>query len=372
MAAASTAPAVEQQTRQVVALDFAELEADADLSDRIAEAFSYDGLGILTVRGVPGLAELRQNLLPLARRFADLPDEVKAQYEHPDSCYSFGWSHGKEKLQGKPDLAKGSFYANPQYDRPVEDEEIIQNFAPFVHPNIWPTEHVPDMEPAFKAMGQLVVRVGELVARQCDRYVQQQCPNYEDFKLFEVIRTSKCCKARLLHYFPMPPAAADKPADESTDFSDWCGWHNDHGSLTGLVPAMYFDADGHEIPNPDPKAGLYIRSRDGSLIKAAVGADGLAFQIGETAQIHSGGLLQATPHAVRGVDAPGVSRETFAVFMEPNWDGDMRIPDGRSLAQAQDQQAAQALPAGVPPLARRFEEGMDFGDFTKATLSEYY
>lgn len=36
---------------------------------------------------------------------------------HQDSCYSFGWSHGKEKLQGRPDVSKGSYYANPQYDR---------------------------------------------------------------------------------------------------------------------------------------------------------------------------------------------------------------------------------------------------------------
>lgn len=372
--ATTAAPAVEQATRQVVSLDFTDLDADVDLTDRIGEAFGYDGLGILTVKNIPGLPELRQNLLPLARTFADLPDEVKNQYEHPESCYSFGWSHGKEKLQGKPDLAKGSFYANPQYDRPVEDPEILANFAPFVHPNIWPTEHVPEMEPAFKALGQLVVRVGMLVGRQCDRYVQKQCPEYEDFKLFEVIRTSKCCKARLLHYFPMPPseAGATDVKDESVDFSDWCGWHNDHGSLTGLVPAIYMDADGAQIPNPDPTAGLYIRSRDGTLVKAVVDADGLAFQIGETAQIHSGGLLQATPHAVRGANAPGVSRETFAVFMEPNWDGDMVIPATRSLAQAQDQQAAQNLPPGVPPLGRRFSEGMDFGDFTKATLSEYY
>ena len=36
-------------------------------------------------------------------------------------------------------------------------------------------------------------------------------------------------------------------------------------------------------------------------------------------QIHSGGLLRATPHHVRtpSVPAAGVSRNTFAVFMQP-------------------------------------------------------
>jgi len=37
-------------------------------------------------------------------------------------------------------------------------------------------------------------------------------------------------------------------------------------------------------------------------------------------QLHSGGLLQATPHFVRASSsaaAAGVSRNTFAVFMQP-------------------------------------------------------
>ncbi len=52
---------------------------------------------------------------------------------------------------------------------------------------------------------------------------------------------------------------------------------------------------------------------------------------GETACIHSGGYLQATPHCVRGAageKARGVSRETMAVFMEPMWDEPMTVPAG--------------------------------------------
>ena len=46
--------------------------------------------------------------------------------------------------------------------------------------------------------------------------------------------------------------------------------------------------------------GLYIRTRKSELIKVNIPSDCLAFQIGETAQIHSGGILQATPHSVKG------------------------------------------------------------------------
>ena len=51
---------------------------------------------------------------------AELPEEVKSSLEHKESFYAFGWSHGKEQLQGGvPDLGKGSYYNNPQYMEPA-------------------------------------------------------------------------------------------------------------------------------------------------------------------------------------------------------------------------------------------------------------
>lgn len=134
----------------------------ADLSPQIEAAFGAAGLGLLTVSGVPGVAERRRALLPLARRFALLPEEAKRRYEHAASFYSFGWSHGKEKLQGRPDVHKGSYYANPLHDRPTADAGLVERFPAFYHPNIWPSAEgdLPELEPAFKAMGRLIVEVG--------------------------------------------------------------------------------------------------------------------------------------------------------------------------------------------------------------------
>ncbi len=341
------------QKADVVEIPYEDLAAGKDLSHLIAQAYGFDGIGLLTVSGVPGLLEARANLLPLGRRFALLDKSVKDKYEDPSSYYSFGWSHGKEKLEGKPDTSKGSYYANPQYDRPVEDEEIIKKWPGFASPNIWPTAEIPEFETAFKALGQLIVSVGQLVADQCDVYVKKQLPSYATGRLGRIIKTSPSCKARLLHYFPAAAPSEKDGESKDADFSSWCGWHNDHGSLTGLTSAMYFDEEGIEASNGDPTAGLYIRGRHGQLIKAGFGADRLAFQIGETAQIHSGGVLQATPHAVRGSSDPRICRDTFAVFMEPNWDEPMNVPESVSPDDAQSQLAAKALPKGVPPLSKR-------------------
>ena len=68
---------------------------------------TQDGLGIIAITNVPKVKEMRERLLPLGRKFMMLPDEIKAKYEHPYSLWSLGWSHGKEKLQGRPDFCKG-------------------------------------------------------------------------------------------------------------------------------------------------------------------------------------------------------------------------------------------------------------------------
>ena len=73
-------------------------------------------------------------------------------------------------------------------------------------------------------------------------------------------------------------------------------WHNDHGSLTGLLPALYLDPNGQVVDCLDPQAGLYIKSRAGELVHAQLPSNALMFQVGETMQVQSGGCLQATPH----------------------------------------------------------------------------
>ena len=40
---------------------------------------------------------------------------------------------------------------------------------PFYHPNIWPKDDVPDLEPAFKDLGELVIDVGIRLAKHCDQ-----------------------------------------------------------------------------------------------------------------------------------------------------------------------------------------------------------
>ena len=163
-----------------------------------------------------------------------------------------------------------------------------------------------------------------------------------------MINTSQTTKARLLHYFPPQPGTLSTGQDEPVD--SWCGFHLDHSLLTGLcsvrppplsplhiikppncplpfTKAMYLrqetNAEPSIVPSPSPSSGLYIRTRGGDLTKVTIPQDSIAFQTGEAFELATGGRLRATPHCVRvgaSKDAERVSRETFALFMQPNTD----------------------------------------------------
>lgn len=81
-------------------------------------------------------------------------------------------------------------------------------------PNVWPS-HMPQLRPAFLDVAKLVRDVGLLVAKCAGAYVHSRCEGYEPGKLESILRHSKCCKARLLHYFPANDAG--KGGSENND-----------------------------------------------------------------------------------------------------------------------------------------------------------
>lgn len=342
------------------------VEPESDLSEHIEQACT---LGFMVVSDVPQLLGMRERLLSLAQCFAALPEEVRKQYEDSGSLYSCGWSHGREVFNGQPDMNKGSYYGNPLRDEPVGFEGQQARYLSLCGSNKWPREHLPDLEFAFKELGRLIIEVSLLVAAHLDIYLEKH--RVADVStagahkgdnngatrgiLRRTITESPNPKGRLLHYFP------NSGDDDSTgDSGGWCGWHRDHGSLTGLTAGMYFK-DGREVMPPDSQAGLYVKARDGSEVKAAVAGNELLFQFGEALQVQSGGVFCATPHYVRrpcaSAAAEGVSRANFAVFTQPAFDAPMDLPPW-----------AVAADIGV----NGWQPGMSFGEFSEAVIGNNY
>ncbi|KZT74903.1 Clavaminate synthase-like protein [Daedalea quercina L-15889] len=294
----------------------------------IAKAFGSqpDCLGIVVVRDLPqSYVAAREKLLRLAYRFANLDHETRERCADQQSKYSFGWSHGKEIMNGRPDLLKGSYYANPIMDTPNVTAEQREAYPEYYGSNIWPANNIQGIEgfeDAFKTLGRFVFKVGVELAVACQPFAASHLTD-SSVSLADLIRTSQTTKARLLHYFAPSPDAPVPAEGEPID--SWCGFHLDHSLLTGLCSALFVRPSPAGEPivvqNPSPSSGLYIRTRGGNLTKVSIPSDCLAFQTGEALELATTGNLRATPHCVRvgaGPGMEGVSRETFALFMQPD------------------------------------------------------
>jgi len=364
------------------------------LLSKLGQAFGSEDecLGILLVTNLPQhYTAMRERVLTLTHKLGSLSSKDLDAVTVEESLYQVGWSHGKEKLSNNVnDTAKGSFYFNPLVEESLldavnnRDGEKAQTQGwiddPAVTtPNVWPQDSLPELQAAAMEMGQYIIKVGHKIALLCDLFVSKKCPTYKKWTMYETLTNSLFCKGRLLHYFPKDSQDNVKNAicdsvKSVEDYGNWCGWHNDHGSLTGLVPAMYFNSDGAAVHNNfEILGGLHIKSRSGKIHRVAIPDPDstLAFQVGETTQIVTGGVLQATPHAVHQVTT-GLSRESMAVFMEPEYWQILHVPDGYR-DQVQSLQAQLALPKTVRTLKSRFTgSGMTFGQFSYNTFQAFY
>ena len=272
---------------------------------------------------------------------------------------------GKETLKtGQVDTHKGSFYANCAFyvSPSLLCAEPTAKFNPRSFPeyltaNAWPSASVlPGFKDALESLCRMVIDVAVLVAGTCDRFAEKEIQGYPTGGyLTHMVKTSSTTKARLLHYYPQEAKGDDATTtttngngmekDKGEDEDDWCATHLDHGCLTGLTSAMFIDesANPPKVPaegisatakllpplpeldaSPDPRAGLYIKSRSAETVQVRIPRDCLAFQTGETLERMTEGKFKAVPHFVRGSrpEASGVGRKiarnTLAVFTQPN------------------------------------------------------
>ncbi|KAM0751902.1 Clavaminate synthase-like protein [Meredithblackwellia eburnea MCA 4105] len=366
------------------------LKPSSETSKKISSAFSTSptSQGLILISDLPSefsFPGLRKRLLGLSNSFAELDDEDREKCADESSKYSFGWSLGKEIMNGKPDTLKGSYYNNVLASvSSASSIDAVKTAPPALDDerNIWPSEKdhktVNGYKEAFLELCGLMLFVGGLVARACDKVTSDAGGLANSKSVEKLILESKNSKARLLHYFPPDnqvfrlPAADEvtesaKPPDDS-----WCGTHIDHSILTALCPAMYLfhpeptssgtKLDPLIIPSPSESAGLFIQTRAGETVRAPIPEDCLAFQTGETLSLLSSLKLAATPHFVnanptsdvlspkatavvrrkiaedpawKDVETGRVSRETLAVFLQPNGE-EVVGADGETFAQFTD------------------------------------
>jgi isopenicillin N synthase-like dioxygenase len=360
-------------SRSLVIVDYQELtnatNKNEELQEKLENAFGVDGIGLIGIRNVPGFVETKVELLSLAHSLANLPEQELKELESPETLYNTGWSHGKEKLKhGTPDWNKASFYFNPLSDLPGTQEE--RRRYPLSYPsNKWPNaDSLPSFKTAAQRLGSLMKDVAVDLSRHIDNYAQSRNDSYEPETLFEsLVRTEKV-KGRLLYYYPlMGEDQKEEPSSNQSEDS-WIGWHNDSGFLTCLSGGLFMEPDGTILPSsPCDSAGLYVAGRNDQVFQVKLPGDCMGIQIGECTQILSGGAVIATPHCVKG--APNVARTSFACFIDTSPTYPLRAPSRKGSSSSENPAFSSSR---VPPLCKRWYDGMLFGDFLEKTFKMYY
>lgn len=243
------------------------------------------------------------------------------------------------------------------------------HYSDYMRPNVWPTHaSCAHLEPGFKELGRYINQIGLLVARRCDDYVQHKLGHGANFsRMQHSLEQSTSAKGRLLNYFPPDDSML---THTNGDDQLWCGYHNDHGTLTGLIAGQFYNTSDMQtqLAAPDPVAGLYV-CRGHKPEKVLIPENCIAFQIGESAQIVSGGILRATPHAVLMPRcAKDIARITFVVFLQPNPWEKLSLPHGCDELDVED---ALKTNGRVPDLKVRYELGDTFAEFAAKTGKAY-
>ncbi|KAJ1266289.1 hypothetical protein BS78_08G139600 [Paspalum vaginatum] len=178
----------------------------------------------------------------------------------------------------------------------------------------------------------------------------------------------------------------------------WQEWHYDYGIFTVLTAPLFLRTSegencltGQEFHPPDGHTHLQL-CNGRKVFSVRCPPESFIVQVGEAADILSGGKLKSTLHAVsRPLGFTDISRETFVVFLQPSWDKTLTY-SGNSLdaedesihsketSIASDGSAGpcdkdafmQEILEKIPPLSSRLKEGLTFAEFSRQTTKQYY
>jgi isopenicillin N synthase-like dioxygenase len=276
-----------------------DLEA-ADAAERIDAACRRNGFLALSNHGVPN--ELREQVLEAARRLFALPVEAKQEIALARGGTAWrGWFPlGDELTSGVPDLKEG-FYVG---------RELPPSPLPLHGPNLWPSDHVPDLAPAVTAWMAAMESLGQRVLAAMAEGLGLR-PDW----FASGLTADPTVLFRIFRYPPHPDRAAH---------GQWgVGEHTDYGLVTLLA---HDGTPGLEVHGPD---GWHEVDPDPELIIC---------NLGDMLDRLTGGRYRSTPHRVR--NHAGRDRISLPFFLDPGWHSVVEpLPLGGGWTAPADQMA---------------------------------
>ncbi|XP_010512741.1 PREDICTED: uncharacterized protein LOC104788668 isoform X1 [Camelina sativa] len=364
------------------------------ISRKVMSALGPTGPGLLCITGVLGSALLRRQLLPMARKLALLnPDKrVRILKEH---------HLGSDVSLKNPLRDVSSFAMQLNYERTFKSSpgKLWLHEAAATLDLQKKDDEFTNLGTAFKKLGFCMRELGLSIARICDREIGGGF-------LEDSLMDSCTAKARLIHYH----SAADKCALRETaerrnqsgkrvssksrngdglngsHFNLWQQWHYDYGIFTVLTDPMFLSSYSSyqecTLMGSHSYLQIYHPSKN-KLYMVKTPQDSFIVQIGESADILSKGKLRSTLHCVcKPEKLDDVSRETFVVFLQPNWSQTFSVSEYtmehlrsyslQSQLSDKDEVPNPDIEKIVPPLSSRVRDGMTFAEFSRETTKQYY
>ncbi len=298
-----------QASTEIPVVDLNELtsprtEVRAQAAAAIRRAFGHYGLVYLRNHGVD--IDLLEAFYDTFLEFTDRPEADKRKMSGGDIWYQRGWTPpNTEKAVvagGQPDF-KECFFITPE-----EPEAAIQREYPEIYAsNMWPDD-AETFQTSYSELSRQLQQVGVNLLRGCAAALGLS-PH-----LFETAVDGGPHVTRALRYIPL--------TDEQVGTGVlWGEEHTDFNLLTILPGGRFLDAQGQRCAKPDPKAGLYLRTRpspehpNGQKVQGKTPEGCIVAQVGQQLEVLTGGEFLATPHVVEAPDTPGYSRVAMAHFV---------------------------------------------------------
>jgi len=254
------------QIARVDYLDFisGDPEKRSQFIQSFGDSFANMGFAIVANHGVS--TELRDELFAVSKKFFDLDDEVKINYEDLALAGQRGYiSKNRESAKGMdvPDLKE--FY---HIGQEVMDGDSIKEEYP---DNIWPDE-LPELKETGLIVYQTFENTGRNLLRAIALYLDLD-ENYFDQKIHNGNSV-----LRLLHYYPL---------DNVENIPDGAVRAAAHGDINLITLLMGANA-----------AGLQAQTLEGEWLDVNPGPNEIVINIGDMLARLTNNLLRSTIHRV--------------------------------------------------------------------------
>ncbi|CAI9107772.1 OLC1v1007211C1 [Oldenlandia corymbosa var. corymbosa] len=396
-----------------------EIERLQSIKEAVMENLGPNGPGLIAIKSVPGAANFRRSLLPLARKLALLgnDDRKRILKEH---------NLGSDVPLKNLDRIVSSFAMQLKYNEKLgEDDAVVENHVQDTC-KINDESHLAfgNLGCEFKKLGFLMMDLGLCLARICDQVIGGH-------ELEQSLLGCGTAKGRLIHYhstrdnliikeaanrkgrangkvqangmMKVNHSALSKPARSQNCDGDkslfhnqnvrWQQWHYDYGIFTVLTDPMFMLPCDKQCLSPNRHTYLKIfHPAVNKIFVVKAAPESFIVQVGEAADVLSKGILKATLHCVsKPLELEDLSRQTFVVFLLPAWDKTFSLADYpvESLnsvrrknsnlfdkkyigVEFEPQDSSDEIHSIIPPLLSRMRDGMTFAEFSRETTKQYY